>query len=111
MEKKRLSIEELEKMTHSNLVCTIKISLQDETFGDDKEHIMELEVFDGFAHCHDCDGSEYFMNFPKLCLINKSDSFKKTIREFMELPENSEITVTDVMTSYYELVCNGSNSL
>lgn len=111
MNKKRLSIEELEKMTHSDLVCTMTIVVNNdilgkEIFSDKKNHDMTFDVFDGFAYCADCGGKEYYMEYPKLELVGRSKAMQKSIREFMELSEDSEIKVTDVMTSYYEIFCN-----
>lgn len=109
MKKPLLTVEELENMTHSNLVCTMTISIEDVIFGDDNKHEMTFDVFDGYAHCNDCEGKEYYMDFPKLELVKKSKAMQDSIREFMELGESDEIKVTDVMCSYYELHCNGSN--
>lgn len=111
MEKKRLSLDELVKMTHSELVSTMTIQLSDDIigeviFGDNKVHTMTLDVFDGFAYCGDCEGKEYYMHFPKLELVGKSKSMQSTIREFMNLGDSDVIKVSDVMACYYTLVCN-----
>lgn len=104
----KMTISDLENMTHGTLVCTMTISIEDEIFGDTNKHEMTFNVFDGFAHCDDCEGKEYYMEFPKLELVKKSKNMQDSIREFMELGESDEIKVTDVMCSYYELHCNGS---
>lgn len=109
MKKPKLTIEDLENMTHCTLVCSMTISLEDKLFGDNKKHEMTFDVFDGYAHCNDCEGKEYYMLFPKLELVKKSKHMQDSIREFMELGVNDDISVTDVMCSYYELYCNGSN--
>lgn len=102
-----LSVSDLENMTHSTLVCSMTISLTDEIFGDDKHHEMCFDVFDGFAHCNNCEGKEYYMDYPKLELVKKSKRMQDSIREFMGLGDNDEIKITDIMCAYYDLKCNG----
>jgi hypothetical protein len=112
MEKNRLSIEELEKMTHSDLVCTMTIVVNNDILGklifdDNKNHDMTFDVFDGFAYCFDdINKKEYYMLYPKLELVGRSKAMQKSIRDYMELSDDNEIKVTDVMTSYYEIFCN-----
>lgn len=106
MEKKRMTIEEIEKMVHSDLVCTQTIKLSDDVFGDTKKHTLTFDVFDGFAYCGDYNGKEYYMLFPRLSLIKLSKTMSASVREFMGLGESDEIGVTDVMASYYTLYCN-----
>jgi len=104
--KERISIQDLEKMNHTKLVCTQKISFSDPLFGDDKEHQLTFDIFDGFAYCPNYKGKEYYMVYPRKALINLSASMQKSIREFMELEEKEEIKVTDILASYYNLYCN-----
>ena len=72
MSKERISVVDLEKMTQTKYVCTQKLKLSDNIFGDNKKRIMEFDIFDGFAYCADFEGKEYFMKYPKKDFVKLS---------------------------------------
>lgn len=102
----RISIEDLEKMTQTKYVCTLKIKLSDEIFGDTEKHILEFDIFDGFAYCPNHNGKEYFMNYPKKKFVEDSTTMSKEVRDFMELDEHEPITEKASLASYYKLKVN-----
>jgi len=102
----RLSIQEIEKMTNSEYVCTQKIGISDPIFGDDKTHEMEFDVFDGFAYCANYKGKEYWMTFPKKEFIKIAKVMQEAIREYTKIGEDQEITEKEIMVSYNTLFVN-----
>lgn len=103
---KRLSITELEKMTHSKYLKTQQIRLTDEVLGDNKQHLVEFDIFDGFAYCHDFNGHEYYMMYPRKEFIKLSNEMEKTIREYLELDKQHIIGETEILVSYNTLFKN-----
>lgn len=102
----RLSIQELEKMTHSKYVSSQKIKLIDEIFGDNESHILDFDIFDGFAYCANYKGKEYYMIFPKKEFIRASEEMKKNIRDFLEIDTYQVITEKEILASYNTLFIN-----
>lgn len=99
--RERISIEDLENMTHSKYVQTRKIGITDKgVFGDEKKHILECDIFDGFAYCADHEGSEYWIDFPKVNLYKLATSMAKHVREYMNLSDTDEIKVEHSLASY-----------
>jgi hypothetical protein len=49
----RISIQDLEKMNKTKYICTKKIKLADNIFGDNRKRVLEFDIFDGFAYCFD----------------------------------------------------------
>lgn len=104
--KKRITIEELEKMTQAKYVCTQKIKLSDDIFGDNKKRIMEFDISDGFGYCPNFEGKEYYMNYPKKKFVEDSKTLHKEVCEFLELDEHEPITESHSLSSYHILKVN-----
>lgn len=102
----RISIQELEKMTNAKYICTQKIKMSDEILGDEEKHTLEFDVFDGFAYCPNYKGKEYWMNFPKKKFIDCSKDMSKTIREYLDMEDDDEITEKEIMIAYSTLFVN-----
>lgn len=104
--KERISIHDLEKMTNSKYVITIKnAEIRDKAFGD-KVAKMTLDIFDGFAYCPDYEGKEYVMHFPKKKFVTMSKDMEKSIREYLIMEEKDVITETEIMRSYSSIFEN-----
>ncbi len=104
--KERISITDLEKMNQTKYVCTQKLKLSDNIFGDNKKRVMEFDIFDGFAYCANFEGKEYFMKFPKKEFIKLSKDMEKGIREYLNLSDTDEITETHILQTYNTLYVN-----
>lgn len=102
----RIPIADLEKMVQSKYVCTMKIKLSDEILGDNKKHIMEFDIFDGFAYCADYNGKEYYMTFPKKEFVKLSKEIEKSAREYLSLDEHTPLTEQHLLASYNTLYVN-----
>lgn len=90
----------LEKQ-YGKLITTQVISFQDKDFfGDEGKHIIEFDIYDGFAYCGDYEGRELFLTYPKLDFVNSCNEMKTSIKEFMGLNDTDPITVTDILQSY-----------
>ena len=101
-----ISILDLEKMTQTKYVCTQRMKLSDNIFGDNKKRIMEFHIFDGFAYCPNFEGKEYFMKYPKKDFVKISKEMEKGVREFLELNEHQPLTETDILVTYNTLFTN-----
>lgn len=99
---KRLTIQELEKMCQTKYVCTQRLKLSDNLFGDNKKRIIEMDIFDGFAYGI-FEGKELYMTFPKKEFINLSTDMAKEIREYCGLEEKAPITETHILITYSSL--------
>lgn len=104
--KKRISIEDLEKMMQTKYVGTHKIKLADDVLGDDQKHILEFDIFDGFAYCADYKGKEYYMIFPKKEFVALSKDMTNTAREFLQLDEHAPLKEEDLLACYNTLYIN-----
>ena len=104
--KRRITIVELEKMTQSKYVCTQRLKLSDNIFGDNNKRIMEFDIFDGFAYCPNFEGKEYFMKFPKKDFIKLSKEMEQGVREYLEYNEHQPLTETDILVTYNTLFVN-----
>ena len=102
----RISILYLEKMTQTKYVCTQRMKLSDNIFGDNKKRIMEFDIFDGFAYCANFEGKEYFMKYPKKDFVKISKDMDKGVREFLELDEHQPLTETNILVTYNTLFTN-----
>ncbi len=102
----RISITDLEKMMQTKYVCTQKIKLADNILGDTKKHILEFDIFDGFAYCPDYRGKEYYMVFPKKDFIKLSKNIEKTAREYLNLDEHEPLKEEHLLASYNTLFVN-----
>lgn len=102
----RISITDLEKMMQTKYVCTQKIKLADNILGDTKKHILEFDIFDGFAYCPDYQGKEYYMVFPKKDFIKLSKNIEKTAREYLNLDEHEPLKEEHLLASYNTLFVN-----
>lgn len=103
----RIDIKDLETMSKSKYVCTSEIGLVDKkVFGDEEEHILTVDVFDGLAYCPDYNGKEYWLSFPKKSFVTSFDEMEKTVRAFHELSDDEEITEVHIMAAYSSLFEN-----
>ena len=100
---KRISITDLEKMNQTKYVCTQKLKLTDNLFGDKKQRIMEFDIFDGFAYCANFENKEYIMTYPRKEFIKLSKDMEQGIREFLNLEDNEVITETHILQTYNTL--------
>lgn len=98
----RISITDLEKMMQTKYICTLKIKIGDNVLGDQNKHILEFDIFDGFAYCPLYKGKEYYMTYPKKKFINLSTDLKNAIKEFLNKQDN-DITEEDILASYNNL--------
>ena len=107
MVKTKLTIEELELMTQSKHMGSIEISrMVHELFGDENEHTLTFDIFDGFAYCHDYNGEEYYLEYPVKSLIDDANNMQKTIRETLNLNDDKELTILDIIATYSTLKKN-----
>jgi hypothetical protein len=103
----KMTIHELEKMTQSNYVGTRQIKLADELiFGDSDYHILEFDIFDGFAYCGDYNGLEIYMRFPKKELVKTDNVISENAREFLKLNKNVPLTEEHLLACYNSLYVN-----
>lgn len=93
------SIKDFEKATQSKFVSSQKIKLADPIFGDDNHHILQFDIFDGFAICPDYNGKTYYMEYPKL-------EFMKIAREYLELDNHTALKEEHVLIAYNRLYIN-----
>ena len=100
---KRISITDLEKMNQTKYVCTQKLKLTDNIFGDKKQRIMEFDIFDGFAYCANFEGKEYIMTYPRKEFIKLSKDMEQGIRDFLYLQDKETITETHILQTYNTL--------
>jgi hypothetical protein len=96
----RIPIEDLEKMTQTKYLSTQDVRIIDEALGDEEEHELRFDIFDGFAYCPDFNGKEVYMNFPTLAFIRKSADSQQRLREFLGLTDTEEIRVEHIMSAY-----------
>lgn len=106
--RERISIKDLENMTHSRFVQTRKLAfIDEEVFGDTKKHVMECDIFDGLAYCPNYQGKEYWIEYPKVSFFKFAHSMAKKVREYNKLEDGAEITPIHSLNSYASLYCNG----
>lgn len=99
-------IEDFEKATQSKFVSSQKIKLADPILGDNKKHVMDFDVFDGFAVCPNYNGKMYYMTFPKLEFMKIAKNIEKNAREYLELDEHEPLKVEHVLAAYNKLSVN-----
>ena len=99
----RISIADLEAMTQTQYVSTQRISLKDPLLGDNNRHVLVFDIFDGYAYCADYNGDEYDMVFPRLKFVNKSKDMSSEVRKYLNLPENTILTVEHILMAYNTL--------
>lgn len=100
------NVADFEKATQSKFVSKQKIKLADPILGDNKKHILEFDVFDGFAICPNYNGKTYFMQYPKLEFMKIAKKIEENAREYLELDEHTPLTVEHVLTAYNSLAVN-----
>lgn len=103
---KELKISDIEKMTQTKYICTQQIKLTDDVLGDNKTHIMEFDIFDGFAYCRNYEGKEYYMIAPKKEFISLSKEMEKGIRDFLKMGDAEPITSESAIAAYNTLFVN-----
>ena len=106
MSKERISITDLEKMMQTNYIGTHRIKLVDGALGDDKAHILEFDVFDGFAYCADYKGKEYFMTFPQEAFIKMVKEMEDDIRDYLTLDKDVKLGPIHMLSTYNTLHVN-----
>ena len=99
-------VEDFEKATQSKFVSKQKIKLADPIFGDNKKHILEFDLFDGFAICPNYNGKMYFMEYPKLEFMKLAKNIEQNAREYLELDEHTPLTTEHVLMAYNRLSIN-----
>lgn len=104
--RERISIKDLEKMTQTKYVCTQQIKLSDNVLGDSKKHVLEFDIFDGFAYCANYKGKEYYMNFPRKEFIALSKKMEKEARDYLSLDEHEPLKEEHLLASYNTLYVN-----
>lgn len=97
------NIKDFEKATHSKLVSQHKIKLADAIFGDNKKHILDFDIYDGFAICPNYKGKTYIMQFPKLEFIKLAKNIEKEARDYLQLDEHAPLQVEHVLSAYNKL--------
>ena len=103
----RISIQDLEKMNKTKYICTKKIKLSDEIFGDKKKRVLEFDIFDGFAYCFDeKTNKEYYMVYPRKAFISLSKEMENNVREYLELGEHEPLQEVHLLASYNSLHIN-----
>jgi hypothetical protein len=102
----RLSISDIEKMMQTRYVCTHRIKLCDDVLGDNKNHIMEFDIFDGFAYCADYKGKEYYMEFPQKAFIKLMKEMEDEVRDYLDLSSTMEINEVHLLSAYNTLSVN-----
>lgn len=103
----RISIQDLEKMNKTKYICTKKIKLSDEIFGDKKKRVLEFDIFDGFAYCFDeKTNKEYYMVYPRKAFISLSKEMESNVREYLELDEHEPLQEVHLLASYNSLHIN-----
>ena len=101
---RKLTIEEVEKMTNSKYVVTSKLKLRDkEIFGDNKYRTIEFQVFDGFAYCADFEGHSYCMTFPRKDFVRMSKELSNNLRAFLKIETNEPLNELQILSGYYKL--------
>ena len=100
------SIKDFEKATQSKFVSSQKIKLADPIFGDNKQHILQFDIFDGFAICPDYNGKTYFMEYPKLEFMKIAKEIEDNAREYLELDEHTPLKEEHVLIAYNRLYIN-----
>lgn len=105
MKKERISILDLEKMVQTKYVCTQRLKLSDNLFGDNKKRVMEFDIFDGFAYSL-FEGKDYFMKFPKKEFVKLSKDMDKGVRGFLNITDDRTLTETDILIAYNTLYVN-----
>lgn len=94
----RILQEHIEKALKEKLVTTQVIRFKDkEFFGDNKNHDIKFEIYDGFAYAPE---EGYILTYPKLEFVNLCSEMKEAVRNFMGLNESETIGVVDVLQSY-----------
>lgn len=102
----RISISDLQQMMQTPYICTQRIKLADKILGDNKKHILEFDIFDGFAYCADYQGKEYYMIFPQKDFVKLSKEIEKNAREFLSLDEHEPLKEEHLLASYNTLYSN-----
>lgn len=103
---KELKISDIEKMMQTKYICTQQIKLSDNVLGDNKTHILEFDIFDGFAYCKDYKGKEYYMIAPKKEFIGLSKEMENGVREFLKMSDAEPITSEAAIAAYNTLFIN-----
>jgi hypothetical protein len=100
------NVQDFEKATQSKFVSKQKIKLADPILGDNDKHILEFDIFDGFAVCPNYKGKMYYMTFPKLEFMKIASNIEKQAKEFLEIDEHTPLKVEDVLVAYNKLSVN-----
>jgi hypothetical protein len=102
----RISITDLEKMMQTRYIGTYRVKLNDDVLGDKKNHVLEFDIFDGFAYCADYRGKEYYMMFPQKAFVKLSKEMEDEARDYLNLADGSELSEIHLLTAYNTLYSN-----
>lgn len=103
----RISIQDLEKMNQTKYLCTKKIKLADDIFGDNRKRVLVFDIFDGFAYSFDeKTNKEYYMIYPRKAFISLSKDMEKNVRDYLELDEHEPLQEVHLLASYNSLYVN-----
>lgn len=97
----RISQNDLEKM-YGKIVETKSLSI----VGFDEK--PKFEIYDGFAYCPDYNGEEYVLTYPKLSFVEDSDDMQKHIKQYLNLEDETKITVLDILQTFNKLYKGGT---
>ena len=107
MANNRISIQDLEKMNQTKYLCTKKIKLADDIFGDNRKRVLVFDIFDGFAYSFDeKTNKEYYMIYPRKAFISLSKDMEKNVRDYLELDEHEPLQEVHLLASYNSLYVN-----
>lgn len=99
-------VEDFEKATQSKFVSKQRIKLSDPIFGDDEKHVLDFDLFDGFAVCPNYKGKMYIMEYPKLEFMKIAKNIEQNAREYLELDEHTPLTIEHCLMAYNRLSIN-----
>ena len=102
----RISIPDLEKMMQTKYIGTHRIKLCDGILGDTKNHVMEFDIFDGFAYCANYKGQEYYMEFPQKSFIKLMKEMEDEVRDYLDLTSDTEVNEIHLLSAYNTLFVN-----
>lgn len=93
---------------HGEFEQTAKLKLSDPAFGDDKKHVIEMDIYDGAAF-GTFKNEDYHMEFPTKAFIGKAANMRKNILEATGHADepNYQITALDILVVYNELYKDG----
>lgn len=98
-EEKELLKADLSKI-YGKVFVTTEITMVDDALGDNEEHTLTFDVWDGFAYCYDYEGHEYCLYFPQRKLISMSTDMQNNIRNYVGLSKETIIDPIHILQTY-----------